>query len=196
MGTATDWPVFGIGPAPPAVFVRFWDGLYEGFDEELYKKNIGQPLTAKLVAELFKWKNGSNLSKIKAASISRYHLDEERIAADATADELKAFLLKPGGVVWRVFLLHLQHHERFPIYDQHVHRAMAFLKGQERLEIPPQGPKKAQCYLESYRPFFAELEGLGRRKVDRALWAFGKFLNSEACLKLMSQARGGFPHQH
>lgn len=173
MSTATYWPVFGIGHASPAEFVRFWDGLYEGYDEGFYEKNIGQPLTAELVAEWFKWKNGSDLSQSKAESISRYHLDEERIAADARAEELRAFLLKPGGVVWRAFLLHLQYPERFPIYDQHVHRAMAFLKGQERLEIPLHSPTKARSYLESYRPFFAELEGFGRRKVDRCFGPSG-----------------------
>ncbi len=196
MSTATDWPVLGIGHAPHAEFVRFWDGLYEGYDEGFYTKNVGQPLTAQLVTEWFKWKNGRDLSRSKAESISRYHLDEERIAADSTAEELKAFLLKPGGVVWRAFLLHLQHPERFPIYDQHVHRAMAFLQGQERLEISLHGPTKARSYLESYLPFFAGLEGFGRRKVDRALWAFGKFVNSEACRKLLSQGRPVSSHHH
>jgi hypothetical protein len=65
---------------------------------------------------------------------------------------------------------------RYPIYDQHVHRAMAFMQGGHEWEIPYYNPTKVRSYLGSYVPFFDSFAPIERRRVDRALWAFGKFL--------------------
>ena len=74
------------------------------------------------------------------------------------------------------FLASLLAAERFPIYDQHVHRAMAFLQTGEREEIPDYDPQKVESYWRRYLPFHATFEGIESRSVDKALWAFGKFL--------------------
>ena len=75
----------------------------------------------------------------------------------ASTETLQEFLNRPGGAIWRIFWLHLQHPEQFPIYDQHVHRAMAFMLKwpEEKREIPVHNPTKVRNYLEVYRPFFA-----------------------------------------
>ena len=113
---------------------------------------------------------------MKTRTIRRYLSPEEHIGHDASASALKEFLNRPGGAIWRIFWLHLQHPKLFPIYDQHVHRAMAFLQTGEREEIPDYDPQKVESYWRRYLPFHATFEGIESRSVDKALWAFGKFL--------------------
>src|SRR5438128_2250037 len=125
---AISWPILSISEVKPKDFVRFWEQLYSSdYDENFYREYIGQPLTEDLIAKWFKWKNRTPLSAGKTQAIRRYLSPEEYIGRDADADTLAAFLNRPGGAIWRIFWLHLQHHRHFPIYDQHVHRAMAFI---------------------------------------------------------------------
>ncbi|QDU92646.1 DNA glycosylase family protein [Lignipirellula cremea] len=173
------WPILGVQHVARHAFVGFWERLYTGYDEEFYQTNIGQPLTPERIADWFAWKNGRPLSAKKIRTIRRYLSLDERIDRDAGTEALQKFLNRPGGAIWRIFWLHLQHPEHFPIYDQHVHRAMAYLQGWPRLEIPRQNPAKVRAYLENYRAFFASFKDGNPRRADRALWSFGKFLRTE-----------------
>jgi len=92
----------------------------------------------------------------------------------SASDLLKQFA--DGGVIWTIFLLHCWQPVRFPIYDQHVHRAMVFIQTGAVEEIPPYGPRKINSYVREYLPFHATFDGIDNRSVDKALWAFGKFL--------------------
>jgi hypothetical protein len=176
---AIQWAVIGTRVGTLTEFVRFWERLYTGYNENFYRENIGQPLTPERIALWFEWKNGTPLSANKSQTIRRYSSDEERIAYDADLGTLTDFLNRPGGAVWRIFWLHLQHPSHFPIYDQHVHRAMAFLLKLPTFEIPVHDPAKVCIYLADYRPFFRRFCDCEHRQVDRALWAFGRFLKSE-----------------
>ena len=158
--------------------MNFWEKLYSGYDEDFYRENIGQPLTPDRIEQWFAWKNGSRLSAKKARAILRYSAPDERVAADATHDEIVTFLNRDGGAIWRIFWLHIQHPKRFPIYDQHVHRAMAFMLGHDNREIPLRNPTKVLTYCQSYMPFFTSFASINCRRVDRALWTFGKFLST------------------
>jgi len=176
--SGTDWPIFGVHHVALLDFVRFWEQLYSGYDEKFYQENIGKPLTKERIGDWFKWKNGTPLSAKKLENILRYDLPDEQIAHDATTEQLQEFLNRDGGAIWRIFWLHLQHPRHFPIYDQHVHRAMSFLLKWADLEIPFHNPAKVHIYLTDYRSFFARFEDCDQRQVDRALWAFGKFLRT------------------
>lgn len=171
-------PVLGISQVTPKDFVRFWNQLYSGYDEGFYRENIGQPLTEDRIAKWFDWKNGTPLSAAKTKTIRRYFSPDEHIGHDPDAATLGEFLNRPGGAIWRIFWLHLQHPRRFPIYDQHVHRAMAFMLKWPVLEIPDHNPTKIRNYLEDYRPFFDRFDDCDHRQVDQALWSFGRFLKS------------------
>ena len=172
-------PVLDISQVTPKDFVRFWEQLYSGYSEEFYRENIDLPLTEKRIADWFVWKNGTPLSANKTQTIRRFLAPEEYISHDADAVTLEAFLNRPGGAIWRIFWLHLQHPRHFPIYDRHVHRAMAFMLKWRIPEIPVRNPTKVRNYLEAYRPFFDRFDDCDRRQVDRALWRFGRFLKSE-----------------
>jgi hypothetical protein len=163
------WPLVSAGEGSLTEFVRFWDRLYSGYDEDFYRRNIGQPLTPERIAGWFEWKNGTPLSANKAQAVRRYASEDERIGHDAGPEALAAFLDRPGGAIWRIFWLHLQHPTHFPIYDRHVHRAMAFLLKWPALELPVNNPQKVRSYLEHYRPFFRRFHEFPCRQADRAL---------------------------
>ncbi|MDB5323410.1 MAG: hypothetical protein JWN40_5041 [Phycisphaerales bacterium] len=163
--------------ADAATFIEFWNNQYDYDQEHLYDTHIGAPITPDSLAALFEWKNGSALSAKKQKSIQQYLFPSERIAADADLDTLKEFLCRPGGAIWRIYWLHIQHPQRFPIYDQHVHRAMASLSGSPNFEIPKAKHQKVSTYLNQYLPFMSFFQLFPIRKVDRALWAYGRFLS-------------------
>jgi hypothetical protein len=188
----TIWPIFGVKDVALRDFVCFWEQLYSGYDEDFYGENIGQPLTEERIAGWFVWKNGTPLSAKKMKAIRRYLSPEEHIGHEASTSALKEFLNRPGGAIWRIFWLHLQHPQHFPIYDQHVHRAMAFMLKWPDLEIPDQNPAKVRTYLADYRAFFAHFKDCNHRQVDRALWSFGRFLRTEYARILRSSPSAAF----
>lgn len=159
-------------------FVQFWASQYRYKEEHLYLENIGKPLTQKRVLRLFEWKNGRKLSVRKISSIKSNFLPRnERLPLDFGLAFLRAYLLRPGGTIWRIFWLHLQRPDQYPIFDQHVYRAMAKLRGLPFPEIPMTDEGKVDSYLSEYLPFWKEVGRLEPRNVDRALHAFGKFLS-------------------
>jgi hypothetical protein len=138
-------------------FIEFWSNqyLYKPEIENLYDKNIGKPITPVSLGELFEWKNGSILSERKQKSIEQYLAPDQAIDFKVSVDVLRKHLCRPGGAIWRIFWLHIQHPERFPIFDQHVYRAMAYLKGMPSLTIDSRDGHKVDSYLHDYLPFVA-----------------------------------------
>jgi hypothetical protein len=82
-----------------------------------------------------------------------------------------------GGAIWRIFWLHLWQPMRFPIYDQHVHRAMRFIQAGVIEETPERESEKIHSYTDQYLQFYARFDGINHREVDEALWTYGKFLS-------------------
>ena len=169
----------------PPEFVRRWEVVYDSKLELIYDRNIGQPLTAERVIALFVWKNGGPLSHQKTASVTRNYI--ARLPELATLDSrtsAEAFLrrFRTGGAIWRIFWLHLWAPNRFPIYDQHVHRAMAWIQTGRGEELPVTDVAKVHSYLDRYLPFRTLFADLDSRRVDRALWGCGK------CMKALATA--------
>ena len=162
--------------ADKEAFVEFWSGRYGGYDDEFYEANVGQELTEERILLWFEWKNGRRLSEKKRRSVldnfvaRRSELDQKH-----SAEELLARYTE-GGPIFRIFWLHCWQPERFPIYDQHVHRAMRFIEAGVIEEIPDRDADKIRAYLDQYMPFYARFKGIPQRPVDKALWAFGKFI--------------------
>src|ERR1019366_7714989 len=117
------------------------------------------------------------LSEAKLKSVLRNFVSRsgelEHLQREETASDLLS-RFSSGGAIWRIFWLHCWQPARFPIYDQHVHRAMRFIRAGVREEIPDKDSEKVHAYLESYMAFHAQFDGIGSRLVDKALWAFGK----------------------
>ena len=91
IGGSSGLPVLRVDQVPVAEFVRFWEQFYTGYPETFYKSNIGRPLDdPELVDAWFAWKNGTPLSKKKAMAVRRNFQVSERIAHDASAEEVAA----------------------------------------------------------------------------------------------------------
>jgi hypothetical protein len=167
-------------------FVEFWSARYTGEYDEFYESNVGQDLTEERILAWFEWKNGTALSRPKRKSVLRNFVGRRGELADVLVESHAELLARfsEGGVIWRIFWLHCWQPERFPIYDQHVHRAMRFIQTGKPEEIPLTDADKIHAYLSDYMPFHARFDGLPHRTVDKALWALGKFVGEN-----------NFPHE-
>jgi hypothetical protein len=171
-------------------FVSFWADRYPEDIERIYQENVGRELTEERIEDWFAWKSGKRnrngkpvLSSKKLKSIRAHFVtrrtEMEQIAPDEPASSLLN-RFSNGGAIHRIFWLHCWQPARFPIYDQHVHRAMRFIEDGRREEIPAKNANKIRAYIEQYMPFHARFEGLPQRAVDKALWAFGKFIGENS----------------
>ena len=174
-------PIYEISSSSPGDFVAFWSQQYSYDKEGLYTRNIGKELTRKRVEELFEWKNGSRLAAQKARSVEKNYIGRiSEVNKLPLNTEAESFLRQfaSGGAIWRIFWLHCWQPARFPIYDQHVHRAMSFIEAGEREEISRRDASKVDSYLLRYLPFHSKFSDVDSRTLDRALWVFGKFIKN------------------
>jgi len=162
-------------------FVSQWERLYTYANESLYDANIGRPLTEGVVMDLFRWKNGGKLTGAHERTI-RQHFVARITEVESLGEEVDApsFLGKfdRGGAIWRIFWLHLWRPKRFPIFDQHVHRAMAWIEDGRGRELPGSEDARIRIYVDRYLPFVRRFKALDLRRVDRALWACGKHMKA------------------
>jgi len=173
-----DFPVLASGTAE--AFVEEWSHRYVDPRERLYEANIGRALTPDRARRLFVWKNGGPLSSAKQGSVEANYIrrlpELGRLPTEMTPTEfLRIF---SGGAIWRIFWLHCWRPERYPIYDQHVHRSMEYITSGRQREIPERQEAIITSYVERYLPFWEKLPSLPNRAVDKALWTFGKFLKT------------------
>lgn len=160
-------------------FIELWSATYEDKNEAKYERHIGT-LTKEAIEELFVWKNGTPLSGAKKKSVHENYISKlgqlKSLPKDTPAEEvLKVF---GGGMIWKIFLLHLWQPEKYPIFDQHVYRAMVYMKTGKLVELKEEESEKQMKYLKEYLPFYKTLGTYPERKLDKALWMFGKFLKS------------------
>jgi hypothetical protein len=155
-------------------FIAHWASKYK-YDERKYEENIGRPLTAESRRDLFEWKNGSIISARKLASIERnYPLTfdvgrvEERYLRPGTG----------GGAIWNIFYAHCLQPTAWPIFDQHVCRAMWYMRQGEFREIPGKDREKLRVYRDDFMPFHSSFGEVPERRLDKALFMFGKFLKT------------------
>lgn len=170
--------VLALVPASADEFVAQWSQWYSYPSEDGYSSNIGLPLTPARIHALFEWKNGGKLSARKLKSVELHYAarstELNNLPANTTAQD---FLGKfGGGAIWRIFLLHCWRPQRFPIYDQHVHRAMEFIQTRTAREISSSTKAVLRDYTERYVPFWRRFSATPDREVDKALWVFGKVL--------------------
>ena len=103
---------------------------------------------------------------------------------------MQEFLNRPGGAIWRIFWLHVQHTQHFPIYDQHVHRAMAFLVEE---------PARYQLMFHRTIPGFTpspESYAVSVEQLERArAWFARNGLDDPGALDLFTSLIGGLAGQ-
>lgn len=167
-------------------FIRYWKNIYSYPNSSLYYNNINlREYTVRNLYDLFRWKNGMNLSTLKSVSFNRSIA--LRIGAVNNLKEYydeETFMSHFSNVstIWQIFLRHTIQPNQFPIFDQHVYRAFCYLQKQEKRELVNDNKIKLDIYFREYLPFYLDIEEntsneFSKKDIDDALWAFGKFLN-------------------
>lgn len=184
-----NFPILTKQPTDMPGFIRYWKQHYQYDPErtqELYLAVISkETYSEKDLHKLFEWKNGLNLSGKKENSLKKKilpHLDKINAFKKQGESDFntirKAF--KDVSAIWLIFLAHTINKEAFPIFDQHVYRAMHYLETGVVSEISDEKPDKLSIYQERYLPFYQQNRQYAEsyKDWDEAFWAFGKFLVS------------------
>lgn len=161
------------------VFISFWSKKYQYIHERLYEENIDKPLNKKRVKVLYFWKNGCKIAEPKERSIKNNYIPSLLTLPVLNNIEQgkQYFASLKGGVIWNIFWLHCLKSNMFPIFDQHTYRACTYLLGNGIADISELTPRKIKdFYFDTYIPFFNQFGYSADRRVDKALFTFGKFL--------------------
>lgn len=167
----------------------FFESWAQCFPESIssdskYLNNIGKKRqNKKSIQSLFEWKNGSILSKDKQLSLSSKILPKVSLINKLKIEfnfELFQENFCNVSMIWRFFLLHIIDPKSYPIWDQHVYRAIYFINNKEIINAKNHNQKKEKYYFDVYIPYFNKYKakGVDPRVIDMALWSFGKFLGS------------------
>lgn len=169
-------------------FINNWSKLYSFSNEAIYNKSIvKETLTITDIQDLYVWKNGMILSKLKQKSLDtkiKAKLSiintikrNDEINIEAFSKEFKNL----QATVWKIFLLHIIKPYKYPIYDQHIHRTFLFIHNEDWSNISNtsiSNKAKEQFYFERYLPFIETNRIKDLKKLDEAFFAFGQFLNT------------------
>ena len=170
-------------------FCDVWALLYTDSerDETHYLPAINSEIIDKeLLLKFYEWKNGSILSQLKEKSykenIESKLQEINNLRNNQTTDFgiIKDIFPKVSDI-WLITLAHLINPSCFPVFDQHVYRAYKFMT-YNTIEMPEYDKEKerVKLYLDKYLPFFDSLTSsdttVSRKKLDEALWGFGKFI--------------------
>jgi hypothetical protein len=165
-------------------FVSYWSRFYIYPLDYLYTERIAKKqFTSDDVTKLFIWKNARVFSQRKQLTLDKINSKlgivnelKRNFSLDTFSEEFVDI-----SAIWKLYLLHIIVPQRFPIFDQHVCRAYNFVVQNEIKEIPSANSSKEGLYFESYVPFFNDVasEDISRKKMDEALWTFGKFLKTD-----------------
>ena len=179
----TTFPILNIQWVDENRFVEFWAARYPTMKDSAYLSNIGKPLNDQRLLALFEWKNGGPIAQLKLDSIHRnYGRNLQDPPSRGDRSRMLEFIQQPGGVIWRIFWLHCYDHLTYPIFDQHVYRSMRRLQNGCAAEIPTNNVEKAKAYVDEYLPFHATLKYPNAKKIDEALWSYGKYLKEQNAL--------------
>lgn len=167
-------------------FINFWSDYYSDKYDDKYSKNIDKEyFNRENLISLYEWKNGSVLAELKKIALQKKILLKIKIINSLKNQfnlELFKKEFKDVSVIWKIFLLHIIKPSTYPIFDQHVFRAMMYIKFSKIEEIPSKDSEKEKIYFEEYVDFFngikSKLPSNLNKKIDESLWAFGKFLKS------------------
>lgn len=179
----TDFPII-VNKGTIIQFIDCWSKYYDYRGNKIYFKHIKKnKLEADDISELFKWKNGMRLSTLKGISFETKIIPRLGIINDLKQERRITFQtitdsFHDVSAIWRIFLAHIINPNRFPIFDQHVYRAMIYLQTKKIEELKNTDKVKLEKYENEYLEFFNDIspEISDYKKYDEAMWAFGRFL--------------------
>lgn len=168
-------------------FIIFWSKQYSFSNEAVYSDSIFQKaFTTTDIQNLYVWKNGMKLSELKQKSLDDKIKSKLSIINNFKShDEIDLVIFskefKNLSAVWKIFLLHIIKPNKYPIYDQHIHRTFLFIHKEDFSNISNTSitnKVKEQFYFDSYLPFIEGSNVKDLKQLDEAFFAFGQFLNT------------------
>lgn len=168
--------------------------------------NLGNKLTEQNIKRLLRWKDprmltevilsgsnkGKNNERVRRVMEKLEYINDFRLG-NMSEDNFKRETERifPNGIIWQIFLFHIARPFEYPMADQNVFRAFST---QKQMECPPEDWDGYKHYIDYFfqiaisariiagKPIGNEIdikETVCRlKKVDDALFAFGKFLSS------------------
>ena len=143
-------------------FIASWSILYSYSNEAIYKKAISKEvLSINDIQNLYVWKNGMKLSELKQKSLddkikSKRSIINKFKSNDKIDTECFKKEFKNLSAVWKIFLLHIINPNKYPIYDQHIHRTFLFIHKEDYTNISNTSitdKNKEKFYFDRYLPF-------------------------------------------
>jgi hypothetical protein len=169
-------------------FIEHWSEVYRTTTKinAFYDQVIDQERFSKSeIRSLFDWKNGIPINghPQKTASVEAVLSQLPLLNKLKQNFDQQLFNKHFGAMsaIWQIFLLNLTDPRQFPIFDQHVYRAYRFITDRVIVDtIPGTRRRQLKLYHEQYIPFFSAIRPprMPIRRVDNALWTFGRFLKS------------------
>lgn len=173
-------------------FINYWSEFYDFQQKELYAKIELSQFLEQDIIDLYEWKNGMTLSATKLSSLKSKVISKLDIINKLKTEkkvDIEYFNQEFNSLsfVWRIFLLHIIKPLTYPIYDQNIHRCFNFIHSREFQKISSSIPEeeKENFYFKEYLPFIENLNGIPLRKIDRAFYTFGQFLNTRNLQRLL-----------
>ncbi|MBA4317161.1 MAG: hypothetical protein C0412_02060 [Flavobacterium sp.] len=173
--------IYSFSETDQDTFITFWSNKYQYSLENLYVENIQHPLNENRVTNLYLWKNGKRLSARKLQSVRENYIAhlENLPLLDNVVQLQNYFAQLNGGMIWNFFWLHCINPNMSPIFDQHTYRACKFISTNIVSELSELNDyEKSDFYFNNYIPFFNQFDNNENRRVDKALFMFGKFLKT------------------
>lgn len=166
-------------------FVTFWKLRYRYESEIDYANTINSEINHIMLKELFIWKNGRRMSSKKEISFKnkiQRRVELLRTYRKSSKRSIRNLYdeLSDVSFVWRVFACHIARPSEYPIYDQHIHRAVLYLLEDESwrgVNNTMSMEQKELFYFEVYLSYFLpQFKEFSYRDIDKALFAFGRYL--------------------
>lgn len=176
-------------------FCNVWAQLYIDRERDVllyFPAMEDKPINEELLLNYYLWKNGSVLSTNKHKAfrskilLKLNDINELRNLKTSDFMAIKESFYDVSAI-WLITLAHLINPTCFPVFDQHVYRAYKFMKHQT-VDMPEYNKEKERInlYQEKYLPFFEELIAtdttIDRKKLDEALWGFGRFVGKNSLI--------------
>ena len=173
-------------------FIKFWSNLYDYPNMEDYTLNIkyaqGEKYKEDNIWKLYRWRGRYSKSESKELTVKDKiidRIDEINKLKSQKDIDLDQFFEQFDEIsaVWAIFLLHILKPLKYPLYDQHIHRAFNYMHKMQYKCISNHlsDSAKIRFYKKYYLPFIHAMMDkyptLSVKQIDNGLFAFGRLLN-------------------
>jgi|GEM_PF-6954244 len=161
------------------IFVNNWTGIFPLPDEETYRLYLSrEEKDEESLRFLLSWKFGILPGTKKEQMLQMVLRDQKMLdqwrKSGAGAPVLFAILPRIPAE-WKIFIAHILHPGKLPLYSRYALAAYAHLTGSDPKALAKK--RRENFYLKTFVPFIrSEFYDIPMYKTDQALYAFGKYI--------------------